>query len=90
MYANTIRAMLLAATLFFVMPGIVGTFESHYHKLGKVIQIQDDHVYVQDMGGNIWCFIGEGYNRDEKVKLTMFDNHTGKINDDKVVKAEKL
>lgn len=48
----------------------------------------NDYVTVEDEQGQVWAFRGDGFHKGDKVKLTMFTNHTDYTYDDKIVKAK--
>lgn len=54
----------------------------------KVIEVSGEVITVEDRGGNIWEFYGEGYCVGDKVNLKMYTNCTEEIADDKIVSVK--
>ena len=63
-------------------------FCSHYTKKATVIDVINDYVTVEDEQGQVWTFGGDGFHKGDRVKLTMFTNHTDYTYDDEIVKAK--
>lgn len=74
--------------IFVVCFYAAGCTESHYTKRATVIDVINDYVTVEDEQGNIWAFGGDGFHKGDRVKLTMFTNHTDYPYDDEIVKAK--
>lgn len=79
---------IIVLIIFVVCFCAVGYIESHYTKRATVIDVINDYVTVEDEQGQVWAFGGDGFHKGDKVKLTMFTNHTGYTYDDKIVKAK--
>lgn len=70
---------------------IIGYVESHYSKNGYVAEINENEVVIVDDNGHEWVWLEEEptYQRGDKVKMTMYTNHTdGNIFDDEIIKIK--
>lgn len=74
-------------TLLLLAPAIIGgTIETHYFLKATVSAVFLDEVVVIDEKGEKWCFEGEGFAVDDKVRLLMDTNCTDfNFEDDKIV-----
>ena len=82
---NSIVECTIAITLFIILPGIAGWYETHYEREGIVIAIEGTDVVVCDTTDNEWVFEGEGFIEGDLVTMTMFDNGThSNIYDDEI------
>lgn len=80
--------VIIVLIIFVVCFCAAGCTESHYTKRATVIDAINDYVTVEDEQGNIWAFGGGGFHKGDRVKLTMFTNHTDYPYDDEIVKAK--
>lgn len=85
--AENIRAIIVLI-IFVVCFCAAGYIESHYAKRATVIDVINDYVTVEDEQGQVWAFGGDGFHKGDRVKLTMFTNHTDYTYDDEIVKAK--
>lgn len=85
--AQNIYAIIILI-IFVVCFCTVGYIESHYTKKATVIDVINDYVTVEDEQGQVWTFGGDGFHKGDRVKLTMFTNHTDYTYDDEIVKAK--
>jgi hypothetical protein len=89
MLKNRVLGFAFVATFFLVVPAIAGTLETQYNLDATVIEMVDDEVTVEDTNGSIWSFIGDEFNKGDKVELKMFTNYTDNITyDDEVIDAK--
>jgi hypothetical protein len=79
------RVLVLTVVLLFI--GFVGYTEAHYTRDVVVVEVQDQEVTVEDKQGNLWCFNGTDYTVDQEITVVMYDNHTGTMYDDEIVKV---
>lgn len=79
---------IIVLIIFVVCFCAVGYIESHYTKKATVTDVINDYVVVEDKQGYIWAFGGDGFHKGDRVKLTMFTNHTDYPYDDEIVKAK--
>ena len=54
----------------------------------KVIEVSGEVITVEDRGGNIWEFYGEGYCVGDRVNLKMYTNCTAEFTDDEVISVK--
>ena len=80
-----IKRIIIVLTII-MMLGILGHYEHHYTRDVVVVDIQNQEVTVEDKQGNLWCFNGTDYTVNQELVIMMFDNHTGTIYDDEIVK----
>lgn len=61
-------------------------YETHYNREAVVIDIEDENVVVvEDTTGNIWDFEGEGFQKGDKLTMTMWTHCTDSyIYDDEI------
>lgn len=90
MLKNTIKLMVIASVLFLGLPTVASSYETHYSKSGVIINVDENKVSVQDSLGNVWVFNGTGFNTGDRVKMTLFNNGTESIKDDKVTNIKKF
>ena len=86
------RRTLITITLTLALFGAVAlcqSYEAHYTREVTVVSVQDNQVTVEDRQGRLWSFDGEGYEVDQEITVVMYDNHTSKITDDKIIKIKK-
>jgi hypothetical protein len=89
MLRRKILGLALVATMFFVIPSIAGTLETQYKLDATVIKVVGDEITVVDSNDSVWSFIGDEFNKGDKVKLTMFNNYTDNIiYDDEIIDAK--
>ena len=74
-------------TLLLLAPAVIGgASETHYLLRATVSAVFLDEVVVIDEKGEKWCFEGEGFAVDDKVRLLMDTNCTDfNFEDDKIV-----
>ena len=64
-------------------------YETHYTKEATVIDVTGNIITVVDKHDYTWSFEGDGFNVDDKVKLTMDTMHTdSNIFDDEIEDAK--
>lgn len=81
---------IIVLIIFVVCFCAAGYIESHYTKRATVIDVINDYVTVEDDQGHIWVSGGDGFHKGDRVKLTMFTNHTNYIYDDEIVDAKVI
>lgn len=76
-----------------ILCGLLG-FEDYvktnYTREATIVSYYEDSCIAEDNCGNEWCFIGEGYEVGDKVKLYMNTNHTDSNIYDDEIKNVKL
>ena len=65
------------------------SYEAHYTRDVTVVSVQSSQITVEDNQGYLWSFVGEGYEKGQELTVVMYDNHTSKIADDKIIKVKK-
>lgn len=70
--------------------GRIGYYETHYEQNGKIRNVTENLITVEDTTGNLWEFYGEGYTEGEELKITFFDGGTLDLEDDQIVATEKI
>ena len=65
---------------------MVGRYEALYKVEGIIRDANNQIITVEDTRGHLWEYKGKGQPNDEVV-LTLYDNYTFQIEDDKVVKV---
>lgn len=80
------RLLILIVILLFI--GFIGHIETHYTRDVVVVEVQGQEVAVEDRQGNLWCFKGTDYKIDQELVIVMYDNHTGTMYDDEIVKVK--
>lgn len=88
---NKIATMLMGFMLL-VGVGVVGDFiDTHYTREAIVVDVKDDVVILLDSTGNEWEFLGDSFERDDKVRMYMFNGCTNNtLKDDEVLNVKKL
>jgi len=81
-------AVAIVVGLFLIF-GRVGWWETHYTITGRVTAIEADKVVVTTNDGNVWSFIGDGYNVEDVVEVTMWTNGTDLNRYDDEIEAVK-
>ena len=93
MTIRTIIESMICVIIIVLTLGIVGYNETHYTRVGNVIDVESDNaVIVQDQTGNEWAFYSDtDYSINDEVKMTMCTNGTDTIiTDDEVVNVTKV
>ena len=82
----------LVVTMLFVSCIQACKFECHYSRIGKVTKVKGEIVTVVDNEtGNIWEFEGDGFSKNDRIKLKFFTNHTDNtVKDDWIVDAVRV
>lgn len=84
-------ATTLVVILFVMMVGVIGYTEHRYTKENcVVVMVENDEITVEDNLGEWWTFYGEGFQKGERVNLTMFDSCTGTNRDDVIERVERV
>lgn len=87
---TNIKAIVVLIIILLVV-GRVGYYETHYYREGAVVGVQGIVVTVEDKCGYLWDFEGEGFNKEENVKMLMCTMGTdSNIYDDEVQDVKKL
>lgn len=86
-----ILATTLIIALFISFIGFIGYTEHRYTKENcVVVMVEGDEITVEDKLGYGWTFYGEGFQKGDKVNLTMFDSCTGTNTDDVIERVERV
>ena len=88
-----IRNAIIGTAIFtgaFLMIGRIGYYETHYEQNGKIRNVTENLITVEDTTGNLWEFYGEGSTEGEELKITCFDGGTVDLTDDQIVEVEKI
>ena len=56
-----------------------------YERKAEVIKIKNEIITVKSKDGNIWEFEGDGFRVGQTVTLTMDNQGTDKIEDDRII-----
>lgn len=80
------RLIILTVILLFI--GFIEHIETHYTRDVVVVEVQNQGVTVEDKQGNLWSFNGTDYTVDQEITVVMYDNHTGTMYDDEIVKVK--
>lgn len=101
--ATALSIILVVAIIVGCM--ITDYVDSHYTINAKVLGIErttretanrdfnekESVVVVRDTRGHEWGFYGDGYNKGDKIKLTMSTNHTDNfIRDDEIIAVDRI
>lgn len=70
--------------------GVADLIETRYTRDGIITGYYEDACVAEDKTGNEWCFIGEGFEIGDKVKIYMDTNHTDSNIYDDIVRDVKL
>ncbi len=90
MKKESIKAM-VAGMVFVSAFSFCSCLESTYTRKATVKNVIEDTVIVEDEGGNVWEFFGDGFFEGDKLTLTMDNNHTDSIITDDIIKdANKI
>lgn len=82
---------MVMVVLFVVIISLFGYSQTHYTRTGKIQSVVADELRIIDTTGNIWIFYGEGFRKNDNVKMTMYNNHTDlEITDDIIEKVRKI
>lgn len=85
-----VQGIIIILVIFLIL-GICGYIETHYTMECRVTDTQGDKIKIKDSVGQTFVFYGQGYEVDDKVKVTFENNCTDNIRkDDKVVKIKGL
>lgn len=67
----------------------VGYVNTHYTRPNcRVMEVSGEVITVEDKGGNIWEFYGEGYRVGDRVNLKMYTNCTADFTDDEIISVK--
>lgn len=67
----------------------VGYVNTHYTRPNcRVMEVSGEIITVEDKGGNIWEFYGEGYRVGDRVNLRMYTNYTADFTDDEIISVK--
>lgn len=72
---NVMLAVMVTGIAFLIL-GRVGWFECHYYNDATVTEIDGNNIIVTDNNDEEWIFIGDNFNVNDRVRLTMYNNHT--------------
>ena len=72
-----------------IMCGWCSHYEHHYTRKAVVTNVECIEVTVKDNSGHYWTFMGNGYNKGDKLTLVMNDNMTPNNIYDDIVKEVK-
>ena len=76
---------------FLIIMGWAGYMESTYDASGVIVNETNNMLTIEDTKGHLWDYeIREYFHKGEKVKITLFDNHTHTIYDDEIVKIKRV
>ena len=83
---NKLKAIIIVLSVFLII-GILGYYEHTYTVSATVYKLSGKYVYFRDSRGEVWeyCDTSNTYNKNQTVKLTLWDNYTdSKITDDEI------
>ena len=84
-FIDDVKMIIAIVTIFVLIPGIVGSVETHYTMDSVVIQTTANEITVEDTTGNVWSFKGDNYKVGEKVQVVFFTNYTDNTRKDDIV-----
>lgn len=82
--------VIIIVVLFLLLLTSATYFNRHYTKEGIIIGINDEVVMVEDITGERWDFVGNGYQIGEWVQIEMDNKGTVNFYDDEIVKIKVL
>lgn len=81
---------LLIVVCGFCFIGLLGGMEATYTREGRVINVKDNIVTVEDKGGFLWELETDELKEGQEVVLKMNDNHTDSIIKDDIITDYKI
>ena len=62
--------------LLIVIPLTMGSIETTYTREGKIVEVHNTIVIIEDTTGNEWEYEATGFSIGDNVKMKMFNNYT--------------
>ena len=89
-FSKGLGYVIIIVVLFLLLLTSATYFNHHYTKEGIIVGINDEVVMVEDVTGERWNFVGNGYQVGEWVKMKMDSKGTDNFYDDEIVKIKVL
>lgn len=76
--------------LLIVIPLTMGSIETTYTREGKVVEVHNTIVIIEDTTGNEWEYKTTNFSIGDNVKMKMFNNYTDNTILDDVITSIKI
>lgn len=76
--------------LLIVIPLTMGSIETTYTREGKIVEVHNTIVIIEDTTGNEWEYEAIGFSIGDNVKMKMFNNYTDNTILDDVITSVKI
>lgn len=76
--------------LLIIIPLTMGSIETTYTRKGKVIEVHNTIIIIEDTTGNEWVYETTGFSVGDNVKMKMFNNYTDNTILDDVITSIKI
>ena len=76
--------------LLIVIPLTMGSIETTYTREGKIVEVHNTIVIIEDTTGNEWEYEATGFSIGDNVKMKMFNNYTDNTILDDIITSVKI
>lgn len=76
--------------LLIVIPLTMGSIETTYTREGKIVEVHNTIVIIEDTTGNEWEYEAADFSIGDNVKMKMFNNYTDNTILDDVITSVKI
>ena len=76
--------------LLIVIPLTMGSIETTYTREGKIVEVHNTIVIIEDTIGNEWEYEAAGFSIGDNVKMKMFNNYTDNTILDDIITSVKI
>ena len=76
--------------LLIVIPLTMGSIETTYTREGKIVEVHNTIVIIEDTTGNEWEYEAIGFSIGDNVKMKMFNNYTDNTILDDIITSVKI
>lgn len=76
--------------LLIVIPLTMGSIETTYTREGKIVEVHNTIVIIEDTTGNEWEYEAAGFSIGDNVKMKMFNNYTDNTILDDIITSIKI
>ena len=76
--------------LLIVIPLTMGSIETTYTREGKIVEVHNTIVIIEDTTGNEWEYEAIGFSIGDNVKMKMFNNYTDNTILDNIITSIKI
>ena len=76
--------------LLIVIPLTMGSIETTYTREGKIVEVHNTIVIIEDTTGNKWEYEATGFSIGDNVKMKMFNNYTDNTILDDIITSVKI